>query len=89
MPSAFPPDLTDAELMDEARKTSANVTFVGPTYLEELNRRAVAIQTDQLITLTNEIRRLTSQIRWLTGAAIFLAVVSVAIAILALVRPFG
>jgi hypothetical protein len=89
MPSAYPPDLTDDELLAEARATSRNVTFLGPTYLEELNRRSVDRQTTQMITLTDDIRRLTSQIRWLTGAAIVLAVVSLGVAILALARPGG
>jgi hypothetical protein len=85
MPSAFPPDLTDDQLMDEARNTSRNVTFIGPTYLEELNRRAVDRQTKQLITLTDEIRRLTVQLRWLTVGAVGLAIVAIGVAVLAIV----
>jgi hypothetical protein len=75
----YPPDLTDDELLAEARATSRNVTVVGPTYLEELNGRTTARQTAQLITLTDELRAPTSQIRWLTGAAIVLAVASVVV----------
>jgi hypothetical protein len=89
MPSAYPPDLTDDELLEEARRTAGNVTFVAPTYLEELNRRTVDRQTKQVISLTDEIRRLTDQLRWLTSAAVVLSIVAIVIAVLALVvdRP--
>jgi hypothetical protein len=85
MPSAYPPDLTDDELLEEARRTAGNVTFIAPTYLEELNRRTVDRQTKQMISLTDEIRRLTNQLRWLTGAAVALAVLAILISVIALV----
>jgi hypothetical protein len=86
VPSAFPPDLTDDQLMQEARATGGNVTFTTPTYLEELNRRAVDRQTTQMIKLTDEINNLRSQVRSLMVAAVVLAIVVMVVAVGALVR---
>jgi hypothetical protein len=70
----FPPEMSDETLLEAARAANQNVYWgVGPL-LEEVNRRAVAAQTTELVELTGQIRSLTSQIRLLTIAVVVLGI---------------
>ena len=59
MPSPYPPDLTDAELVEETRRTHGNITYGPIPYLEELDRRTTVRQAEDIRDLTRRIYRLT------------------------------